>query len=147
MRPRSVMPCVIACLAVSTVVRAASPDSAPPLPPPTGTVINVSTEVELQDAVGSAEPQTTILIAPGIYNLTGPLYLNGRSDVILRGATDSRDDVVLVGQGMRGPDDGGVPFGVWINGARITVANLTIRDIYEHPIILNPGAISPHIYN
>jgi hypothetical protein len=40
-----------------------------------------------------------------------------------------------------------VRFGIWTNARRITIANLTIRDVYEHHIILNPGAESPRIYN
>jgi hypothetical protein len=112
-----------------------------------GMIINVSTEAELQDAIGASKPGTTIRIAPGTYRLTRPLSLNGTSDVTVRGATDDRDDVVLVGRGMTGRDDGGVPFGIWTNAPRITIADLTIRDIYQHPIILNPGADSAHIHN
>lgn len=143
----SVLIALMACLAIEKPAGAASTDRVPPLPPPSGTIVNVSSEHDLQNTVASAGPDTTILIAPGTYDLTAPLYLNGKSDVTLRGATDNRDDVVLAGRGMTGPDDGGVPFGIWINGARITIANLTIRDIYMHPIIVNPGAQSPHIYN
>jgi hypothetical protein len=109
--------------------------------------VNVSTESQLQAAVQGAKPGTTILIAPGTYNLTNTLYLNGKSDVVIRGATNNRDDVVLVGKGMNAANDGGVPYGIWINGQRVTIANLTIRDVYNHPIILNPPASSPHIYN
>ena len=43
---------------------------------------------------------TTILIAPGTYPLTRTLYVNGPfTNVTIRGATDNRDDVVLVGRG------------------------------------------------
>ena len=42
-----------------------------------------------------------------------------------------------------------VPFGIWtgngVNG--ITIANVTIRDFYFHPIIFNAGTQAPHIYN
>ena len=31
--------------------------------------------------------------------------------------------------------------------AGITIANLTIRDVYDHPIMLNAGAQSPLIHN
>lgn len=53
----------------------------------------------------------------------------------------------LVGKGMTNGNYGAVRFGVWTNAQRITIANLTIRDVYEHHIILNPGAESPRIYN
>lgn len=127
---------------------AASPDSAPALPAPSGPVINVSTEAQLQNAVASAPSGATILIAPGTYQLSGTLYFNRSvSDVVLRGATNNRTDVVLAGPGMA--NAGSVPFGVWTGGGvtRLTIANLTIRDIYYHPIILNPGTQQPRIYN
>ena len=42
-----------------------------------------------------------------------------------------------------------MPFGIWagdgVNG--ITIANLTIRDLYFHPIIFNAGAENPRVYN
>ena len=131
-------------------VGAASPDTAPPLPVPTGTVVNVSTEPQLRAAVAALTSGTTIVIAPGTYMLTGPLYLNGAfSDVVIRGATNNRNDVVLVGKGMNAASDGGVPFGIWTGGGvtRVTIANLTIRDVYYHPIIFNGGTQQPRVYN
>src|SRR4030095_11008205 len=87
-----------------------------------------------------------IAIAPGTYNLTSTLYLDV-NDLTLRGATNNRKDVTLVGKGMTNGNYGAVRFGVWTNAQRITIANLTIRDVYEHHIILNPGADAPRIYN
>jgi hypothetical protein len=54
---------------------------------------------------------------------------------------------VLVGKGMN--TDGGVPFGIWVGGnvQGVTVAHLTIRDVYYHPIMLNARAQSPLIHN
>ena len=56
---------------------------------------------------------------------------------------------MLVGKGMSGATDGGVPFGIWVGGnvQGVTIANLTIRDVYYHPIMLNAGAQSPLIHN
>jgi len=134
--------------AVPALARPATP--APPLPPPTGSVVRVSTEPQLQAAVASVKSDTTIVIAPGHYTLTHTVTFNrALSNVTLRGATDNRDDVVLVGRGMTNQDYGDVPFGVWTgNGVtRITIANLTIRDMYFHTIIFNAGTQSPHVYN
>ena len=86
----------------------------------------------------------------GTYNLTGTLYINGTfTNVGIRGATGNRDDVVLVGKGMSAANDGGVPFGIWVGGnvQGVTIASLTIRDVYYHPIMLNAGAQSPLIHN
>ena len=123
---------------------------APPLPPPAGAIVNVATVAQLQSAVASIASTTTILVAPGTYNLSSTLYINGSfTNVGIRGATGNRDDVVLVGKGMTAATDGGVPFGIWVGGnvRGITIADLTIRDVYYHPIMLNAGAETPLIHN
>ena len=125
--------------------------NAPPLPSPGGTIITVSTESALQVAVNSITSGTTIMVQPGTYNLTSTLWLNRNVDnVAIRGSTDSCDDVVLIGRGMSNPSYGNVPHGIWIGNARnVLVANLTIREVYYHPIQLDPnaGAQAPRIYN
>lgn len=121
-----------------------------PLPPPAGTVVRVATVTQLQNAVAAIASDTTIVIEPGTYNLATTLYINGSfTNVGIRGATGNRDDVVLVGKGMNAASDGGVPFGIWVGGnvRGVTIASLTIRDIYYHPIMLNAGAQSPLIHN
>jgi hypothetical protein len=113
-------------------------------------VINVATEDQLQKAAASLTSDTTIVIAPGTYRLTRTVAIHGPlSNVTIRGATSSREDVVLVGRGMANPDYGRVEHGIWAGGAvsGLTIANLTIREIYFHPIILNGEVQSPHIYN
>jgi hypothetical protein len=134
----------------SVLAEAAWPNVPPPLPAPTGTIVNVSTEPQLQAAVGALSSNTTILIAPGTYRLTSALWVDGTfTNISIRGATNSRDDVVLVGPGMTNASYGNVPYGIWVGGnvQGITIANLTIRDLYSHPIILNAGAQSPRLYN
>ena len=124
--------------------------SAPPLAAPTGTIINVSTEAALQAAVAALASNTTIVLAPGIYTLTSTLQIRGPLvDVGLRGATANADDVVLVGRGMTNADHGTVPDGISVSGRvqRITIANLTIKDVSNHPILLNSGMRAPHLYN
>lgn len=145
---------VAAALAISPapglVVRAASPDSAPPLALPSANLVHVSTVGELQVAVDSLRSGRTIVIAPGTYALTGTLHVSGAlSNVTIRGATDNRNDVVLVGRGMTNADHGSVPHGIWSGGgvSGLTIANLTIRDVYFHPIIFNAGTQSPRVFN
>lgn len=112
--------------------------------------VNVSTVAQLQSAVSSIASNTTIVIAPGTYNLSASLYIHGSfTNVGIRGATGNRDDVVLVGKGMSSPNDGGVPYGIWVGGdvRGVTIADLTIRDVYSHPIVLNAGTHAPVIRN
>ena len=57
-----------------------------PLPPPAGAVVRVATVTQLQNAVAAIASNTTILIAPGTYNLTATLYINGTfTNVGIRG--------------------------------------------------------------
>jgi hypothetical protein len=146
--------CSLICALVgwmSTGVAFAAPPIPPvPLSPPTGTVVQVSTVAQLQSAAAAISSNTTILIAPGTYQLTSTLYINGSfTNVGIRGATINRDDVVIAGRGMNAATDGGVPFGIWVGGnvRGVTIANLTIRDVFYHPIILNAGTQSPLIHN
>ena len=128
--------------------RAATP--APPLPPPTGTIVNVSTEAQLQTAVLQLASNTTLILAPGTYVLTSTLYLNGTfTNVTIRGGTNNRDDVVLQGPGMTNANFGNTGYGIWTGGnvQGLTIANLTIRDVFYHPINFNAGTQSPHVYN
>jgi hypothetical protein len=126
---------------------AQTPCAAPPLPL-TGRRVEVATEVELQTAVRHATPGDTIVIAPGTYALSHTLRLVV-NDLTVRGVTEGCDEVILVGKGMRNANYGDVPHGIWVGAKRATIAHLTIRDVYFHPIQLEPnqGADQPHIYN
>jgi hypothetical protein len=141
---------VAAALIVPPAALASWPTPPPPLPAPTGNVVNVSTEAQLRAAVSSIASGTTIVVAPGTYNLTETLYFKGaKTDIGIRGATNNAADVVLVGRGMSNDSYGSVPHGIWTGDGvnRILIANLTIKNVYYHPIALNPGTASPHIYN
>ena len=139
---------VLVCAAGSA--RAQSSPSAPPLPDRGIRTVAVSTVAQLQQAVSELASDTTVVIQSGTYRLTGTLYVRGNlRNVAIRGATDNRDDVVIVGGGMRTPG-GSVRFGIWTGGGTIddvTIANLTIRDFSEHAILLNPATRRPHLYN
>jgi hypothetical protein len=77
------------------------PPPAPPLPPPSGSVVNVATVTQLQNAVAALASNTTVLIAPGTYRLTQTLRIRGGlANDALRGSTGNRNDVVLLGSGM-----------------------------------------------
>jgi len=139
--------CALAAVSSSRTAEARSTTSPPALPAPTGTVVTVSTEPQLQSAIQRLASNTTIVIAPGTYKLSGPLYINGTyANVTLRGSTDNRDDVVLAGAGMTSP---AIQYGIWVGGnvQGVTIANLTVRDVYYHPIIFNAGTQAPHVYN
>ena len=113
---------------------------------PSGTEIRVESVNELQRAVRSAQPGSVILLAPGGYKLTATAAV-GTDDITIRGEGDTCIDVFIMGAGMNNPDYGGAPHGIWTDASGLTVQNLTIRDFYQHGIVLNPGAESPTFQN
>jgi hypothetical protein len=123
----------------------ASPGNAQQLPITGTRIVNVSTEAQLQTAMGNLQPGDTILLANGTYNLTSTLYINGKNNVTIRG-TNGSTNVVLAGKGMDNTNFGNVEFGVWSNSTNTTIAHVTIRDTYDNEIIFNSGAQSPLVY-
>jgi hypothetical protein len=126
-------------------VHSATPGNAPALPIIGTRVVQVSTETQLQTAMGNLQNGDTLLLADGTYNLTSTLYVNGRNNITIRG-TGGSTNVVLAGKGMDNASYGNVPFGIWSNGTNTTIAHLTIRDTWDNEIIFNPGAQSPLVY-
>ena len=115
-----------------------------------GPIVSVSTEGELQQALAAISSDTTILISPGTYHLTSTLAINKPvTNVVLRGATENPNDVVISGRGMDNANFEAVPHGIstGVGVTGITIANLTVRDVYYHAIMLAPGTESPRIQN
>jgi hypothetical protein len=107
----------------------------------------------LQSAVAKLQSGQTIVIEPGTYNLTNTLYVGSTSDVTnvtIRGATDNYSDVTLLGAGMENPKYGNVAVGISVqNGQNVTIADLSIGEVWFHPIQLHAarGANDIHIYH
>ena len=139
------LPVLLALLTTQGAALAASPGNAPQLPITGTRIVNVSSQSQLQSAMGNLQHGDTLLLANGTYNLSSSLYINGRNNVTIRG-TNGSTNVVLVGKGMDNSNHGGVPVGIWSNGTNTTVAHLTIRDTWDNEIIFNSGAQSPRVY-
>lgn len=136
----------------------------PLLPGPTGTIINVSTVSQLQNAVANLQSGQTILIAPGTYNLGHTLVVpQGLQNIAIRGATAKASDVVIKGDavfdtsapytgsaiwGAGSGISGSILFGIWLGNVQgVTIADLTLQDYVEHAIIMNAGVQSPLVHN
>ncbi|MFH1807093.1 MAG: hypothetical protein ABIJ09_00005 [Pseudomonadota bacterium] len=101
----------------------------PALPAATGTVVQIAAgDVSgLVDAVSSAATGTTLLLADGTYALDGA-QLNFRTDgVTLRSQSGNPEAVTLDGNYLSGEL-------VSITASDVTVAELTLREAYDHPI-------------
>lgn len=139
--------------AISTQAFANSYDGtcldAPPLAAPENvSVVEVSTEAALQQAMNNLSDNTLIEIAPGEYRLSNTLWVNNRDNVTIRGNSTRCDEVVLIGKGMENASGvSEVPHGIWTNSANLRVENLTIRDVYYHAIAIDGQAETPNIYN
>lgn len=103
------------------------------------TVINVDDSKQLRRAVRTLKSKTEIRIAPGTYKLTETLQIpEGVSNIVIRGATGNRQDVLLKGFGMT---DKRVAHGIWVSDVNhFLLADLTIQGVYYHDVILNAGS-------
>src|SRR5678810_95450 len=89
---------LITVLTAIPPLSAASPGDAPALPVTGTRIVNVSTEAQLQSAMGNLRHGDTLLLADGVYNLTSSLFINGKNNVTVRGAAGTTN-VVLAGKG------------------------------------------------
>jgi len=99
----------------------------PPLGPPTGTIVTVTTVNELQNAVNQAVSGQTIVIEDGVYALDGVYLRFDVSNVTLRSLSGDRDAVVLDGNYITTEI-------IQIVASGVTIADLTLREAYDHPI-------------
>ncbi len=108
---------------------------APPLPKPTGPVVRVKTVKGLYDAVGSAKPGTTVLLADGVYKLPSEQLVIRTDRLALRGASGDREKVIL-DRGNRGRQSC-----VAVTGAHdVLIADLTCRNAKTHGVHIEPAA-------
>lgn len=105
----------------------AAPRFCEPLPPPGGHVVTVANVPQLVAAVDNAVAGDTILLADGIYALDGVYLRLDVPGVTLRSASGDRDAVVLDGNYLTTEI-------VQIVASDVTVAELTLREAYDHPV-------------
>jgi hypothetical protein len=111
----------------SIAANIAASSACSPLPPPSGSIVNVSTVSQLESAVNSATSGTTILIADGTYNLNGVYLRVDTPNVTLRSASGDREAVILDGNYQTTEI-------IQIAASNVTIADLTLREAYYHPI-------------
>ncbi len=118
----------------------------------TDKTVQVSDVKGLMAAVSHLKSDTTLLLAPGIYDLGREgrsLTIDNVSRVAIRGATGNREDVVLIGQGM-GVKNGSCPIIIHINNAQdVLVADMTVKQAWYHLIQVHGenNAQRPYFYN
>ncbi|CAG0926811.1 hypothetical protein TFLX_00214 [Thermoflexales bacterium] len=118
---------------------AIDPQACSPLPPPGGTIVNVSSVLQLENAVNSAASGTTILIANGTYNLDGVYLRIDVPNITLRSASGNREAVILDGNYQTEEV-------IQVVASNVTIADMTLREAYYHPIHVSTSG-SAHTLN
>jgi hypothetical protein len=125
---------LVAVLGIGSTVQADNPaevqidpDQCAPLPPPSGNIVNVSTVPELQNAVNTANPGDTILVADGTYNLNSVYLRIDTPNVTVRSANGDREAVILDGNYQTTEI-------FQVVASDVIIADMTLREAYDHPI-------------
>jgi pectate lyase len=110
--------------------------------PQPGTIVRVASEGELHQAILKADPDETILIEDGIYNLTREILIENKAGLTLRGASAEASKVILQGGGWGDfyhDRESYVPNnGIVIrNSENITITDLTITEVSRYGILLD----------
>lgn len=111
--------------------------------PTTGTEITVSNVQELESAIDQANinnGNTTIILEPGEYQLSYNLRLitENMANTTIMGSTDNKDDVYIKGLGW---DNNLVTHIFLVEADNFTVANMTIGEVFYHPIQVQSNPI------
>jgi len=122
-----------------------SAETCPPLPASASNVVDVTPNDlgNLTSIVSNAAPGDTIRFASGTYDLGGEYLWVSKPGVTLRSATGNRNDVVLDGNYQTTEI-------ITIAASNVTVADLTLRRAYTHPIhVVTAGSdtVGTRIYN
>jgi hypothetical protein len=129
--------------AIHSIDESTAANHCPALPPASGALVNVSSVNQLVNAVNSAVSGATILIADGTYNLNGNYLRIDTPNVTLRSASGNREAVILDGNYQTTEI-------VQVVASNVTVADLTLREAYYHPIHVSTesgATLNTLIYN
>jgi|GEM_PF-1557664 len=112
-----------------------------PLPAPDGNIISVtpSQAADLPKIISSSPEGSTILLSDGTYNIS-QLYIT-TPGLTIRGKSGSREAAVLDGNYQSGQSI------IAIRAKDITVADLTIKRSFYHPIHVAGGGDNTLVYN
>ena len=111
-----------------------------PLPAPPGNAVSVATVAALRTALQNASANATILVEDGTYTFAVDEYVYiDKPGVTLRGKSGDATKVVFDANYAQG-------FGqsiVNVAASDVTVADLTVRRAYDHPIHVIPAFTNP----
>jgi hypothetical protein len=116
-----------------------------PLQPPGGSehilTVGPHQASRLAEIVSGARPGTTILLDDGTYRIGGQQLIFSRDRVTLRSRSGKRESVMLDGDHYR------TRVMIGVEARHVTIADLSIRDVYYHPIHVRGGGDHVLLYN
>ncbi len=121
---------------------------APPIPPPQGEIIHVSTAEELLAAGDRIRPGGTILLADGRYRLPRIMVLAGKHDIVVRSDSADPEKVILNGRGWDTESKSDDILHI-ADCKGVTIADLTFADCQSYGIKVEAehGPQDIHIHN
>jgi hypothetical protein len=110
-----------------------------PLPPPTGTIINVTPQqlTQLPTIVSGAPPGATILFSDGVYSTVDRLNVTA-AGVTLRSKSGNPTGVVI--DGIYANDEI-----IFVSAPNVTIAEMTVTHAVNHPIHISPPDAGPDV--
>ena len=98
-------------------------DLCPPLPAPSGLVVNLTSAdaAQIPELVAAAEPGTAFVLADGTYTIVGKTIVISADGVSLRSASGDRDSVVIEG-------GYGSLYSVHVAASDVTIGDLTLQN-------------------
>jgi hypothetical protein len=95
----------------------------------------------LPDIVARAKPGTTIFLDDGTYRIGRNSLAVRKEGITLRSRSGNRDAVILDGRGYE------THTMISIQASLVTVADLTIREVYHHAVHVSGGGHHARLYN
>jgi hypothetical protein len=131
---------LLGCLGFGAVI------AAPPRQDQKRRQVKVSPKQDLAQMIGQTKPNTTLLLADGLYRITRPLIMR-QQNVWLRSASGNRDKVILDGL-LRKPmkRDNCVNEVIAIKASGICISDISIRHARDHGLHISPAG-DGHIKN
>ena len=130
---------LVTYLIFGLVLPAAAQPPCDPIPEPSGPVVEVlpSQSASLRAVVAAAAEGTTILLHPGAYDMSlgdsNSRLVFDTNGVTLRSLNGDRDSVILDGAYQTNEL-------ISIYASNVTIADLTLRRAYDHPVHINGTA-------
>ncbi|MBN2036253.1 MAG: right-handed parallel beta-helix repeat-containing protein [Chitinispirillaceae bacterium] len=109
----------------------------------TANTIVVGIGSELMSAAASLSPNDTLLLRDGTYSISDYAVVIRTRGVVVKGMSGDREKVIVAGAGM----SGGIDHGFWVAADKVTIRDMTIRNVRYHCIQTDVNTDSLRVIN